>query len=160
MLALLLNLPFVRVSKELSRFLVIVSFHFHKALPCLTYSVLTFISCCSIFKDHCSAALASDLTIISHCRHFVKRFLKSFLKSFFRGYPLCDSLYSISYAFAFVKGFLKKSLNFFRSIFRRFFTVTSQARCTLMPCLFQLLKTAADLFFDCRSLMLLLHIVD
>ena len=47
--------------------------------------VLSFISCCSIFKDHrLLAACSCDLFIISHFLAFVKGFCKSFLSFFLK----------------------------------------------------------------------------
>ena len=68
--------------------------------------VLSFISCCSIFKDHrLLAACSCDLFIISHFLAFVKGFCKSFLSFFlnpfaspFLGFAWLQPLYYITFS--------------------------------------------------------------
>ena len=72
----------------------------------LFHFVLSFISCCSIFKDHrLLAACSCDLFIISHFLAFVKGFCKSFLSFFlssfaspFFGFARLRPLYYITFS--------------------------------------------------------------
>ena len=84
--------------------------------------VLSFISCCSIFKDHrLLAACSCDLFIISHFLAFVKGFCKSFLSFFlnsfaspFLGFAWLRPLYYITFS-SVCQVVLRSFLNLFQS---------------------------------------------
>ena len=115
-LALLLNLPFVRVQKNCRDFLQVSFVSVAPNSLGAPHCTFLSISCCSIFKDHSYQvfllilSLTRDLYIISYLEAFVKGFFKRFL-SFFRTRllfslrSLLADLDIVSYFQSLVKGF-------------------------------------------------------